>query len=89
MAITKAVIVKVDGTTVDLLIGPDQLKMLQTAIGGWIEPVTVKYEGKLRQAFVDEEGGLKGLPHNAAASDLYCFGNICGDMVVVLEGALE
>lgn len=88
MAITKAVILKVDGTIVDLLIGSDQLKMLQTAIGGWIEPVRVSFNGVQREACVDEEGRLKNLRRNRVASHYY--GNdIFGDMVVVLEGALE
>lgn len=88
MAITKAVVIKVDGTEVDLLIGPDQLKMLQMAVGGWIEPVRAYFKGKWREAYVDEEGMCKGLPLNLAASNAYQRGDICGDMVVVLEGAL-
>jgi len=50
--------------------GPPTWDELNKEIGGYIERVRVKYEGKMRDAYVDEEGLLKDLPYNPIASKL-------------------
>lgn len=46
------------------------LEELQAAVGGYIELVHVYYRGVPCQMFVDEEGLLKKLPRNVAATEL-------------------
>ena len=46
------------------------LEQLQKAVGGYIEVVKVRFEGKIRDAYVNEEGLLKQLPYNPYASEL-------------------
>lgn len=49
---------------------PPSLDDLQKAVGGYIERVRVRYEGRVRDAYVNEEGLLKSLPPNRAATGL-------------------
>jgi hypothetical protein len=46
------------------------LENLQQAVGGYVEPVKVRYQGKIRQAYVDEDGLSKQLPPNPAATEM-------------------
>lgn len=48
--------------------GMPPLKQLQEAVGGYIEQVQMRFEGKVRYAFVNEEGLLKNLPRNVPAT---------------------
>jgi len=61
------------------------LQTLQKEVGGYIELVKVRYEGRVRNAFVDEDGLRKRLPHNRFASFL-CVNRhiIMGTMVIVV-----
>lgn len=43
--------------------------ILNTLVGGYFERIRVRYEGKIRDAYVDEEGLLKGLPVNSWVHD--------------------
>src|ERR1017187_3811265 len=43
--------------------GPS-LDQLKTAVGGGMERVKVRYEGRVRDAYVNEEGVLQNLPEN-------------------------
>lgn len=47
------------------------LEDLQAAVGGYVEHVKVKYKGKIRDAYVNEDGKLKNLPFNEAATGYY------------------
>lgn len=47
-----------------------ELKDLQAAVGGYIERVRVRFEGRVRDAFVNEDGLAQGLPVNARAMEL-------------------
>lgn len=47
-----------------------ELKDLQTAVGGSIERVRIRFEGKVRDAYVNEDGIAQGLPPNRAATRL-------------------
>lgn len=51
--------------------GGPSLEQLQTAVGGYIELVKVRYQGRIREAYVNEEGLLKGMPINQKASGWY------------------
>jgi hypothetical protein len=44
------------------------LEMLQGLVGGYVEPIVVLYEGKRKQAFMDEDGLMKKLPPNPKAT---------------------
>jgi len=46
------------------------LEILQKAVGGYIELVRVTYDGRLCDAFVNEEGKLHGLAINGRATQL-------------------
>jgi hypothetical protein len=47
------------------------LQVLQRAVGGYIEPVVVLWEGIRRQAYVNEDGISKRLPPNTRATTAY------------------
>lgn len=47
---------------------PDYGVLREVIGGGWIELIKVKYDGRLRDAFVDEEGLLKKQAPNDAAT---------------------
>lgn len=50
----------------------DQIRALtKLHIDGWLEHVTVLYEGQRRDMLVDEEGLLKHLPVNEVATKIY------------------
>ena len=42
--------------------GPPTWEILHQLVGGYIERVRVRYEGKLRDAYMDEEGLIKSPP---------------------------
>jgi hypothetical protein len=67
-------IVSPDGVThqqrVETSKGPS-LDVLQAAVGGYIERVSVRYEGKVRDAYINEEGKLKGLNYNRDATRMW------------------
>jgi hypothetical protein len=46
------------------------LAQLQREVGGLIERVRVRFEGRVRDAFVNEDGLGLGLARNQAATDL-------------------
>jgi len=50
--------------------GTPKWEVLYGLVGGYIERVRVRYEGKLRDAYLNEEGLLKGLPINKYAHKL-------------------
>jgi hypothetical protein len=43
---------------------------LQHHVGGWIERIKVRYEGQIRDGYLDEEGLLKSLPINRRAMEM-------------------
>jgi hypothetical protein len=69
------------------------LERLQELVGGYIERVKVLYKGKMRDAFVDEDGLSKGLPYNLKAVELcraagsHAF--IVGNMVIEVPARLD
>ena len=71
------VVLKVDGTKEALRV-PGELKVeqLQKLVGGWVEPVRIKYEGRMRTAFVNENGKLLGLKPNFRATCCFKAANI-------------
>lgn len=65
----KLVVIHPDGTRVETRHkAPPGLATLQEAVGGYIERVRVRFEGRVRDAFVNEEGALNGLPNNRDAT---------------------
>lgn len=77
---TKYTVYHPDGKTEDhsLMLqhdpGYDALKKIMArhlGEGNWLEHVTVLHDGKPKDMFVDEEGLLKGLPVNIAATEIY------------------
>ena len=48
-----------------------KLEKVQELVGGYIEQVKVRYEGKVRDAYVNEDGISQGLQFNQEATDLY------------------
>lgn len=46
-------------------------QQLRDAVGNIIQPVSVFWQGKTRQAYVDEEGLLRGLPINERATEAW------------------
>lgn len=84
----KLVLLQTDGTvaTFDIPTKEPELSVLQKLIGGWIERVTVFWEGRICDAYVDEEGKLKNLPFNDMASTARV--NAHGDSVDVIVGRM-
>jgi hypothetical protein len=46
------------------------LELAQKWVGGYVELVRLRYEGRVREAYVNEEGKLNGLPLNRAATEM-------------------
>jgi len=77
-----AYLLKVDGT-IEYMGQNPPLKLLQKAVGGLIEPVRT-IDGDTM--YCNEEGKLRGLPHNPAANKLIDFDDyIVGDVVVMSD----
>jgi hypothetical protein len=79
------ILISVDGTRELYAVhdrpGPVSLDKLQKAVGGYIERVKVRYEGRLRDAYVNEDG--YNMPINLAASDITEYDQyIHGPMVI-------
>lgn len=62
--------------------GRPPLEMFQSAVDGYIEPVRARWEGITREAYVNEEGRLRGLPINLEASRRSGFQPLVGNMVI-------
>lgn len=62
------------------------LETLQRLVGGYIERVKVRYNDRVRDAYVNEDGILKGLSYNETATRLldgiWKGARIVGPMVV-------
>jgi len=86
MQTTKRVtIIKANGETSVLL--PDKkpdLKQMQTWVGGLIEPMHIRYNGKAATMVVNEEGLLESLEMNLVASRIA--GQVVVGDVFILEG---
>lgn len=89
-------VIKTDGT-IDVIVlekgKKESLEMLQKLVGGLIQGVRVLYMGKIRDAWVNEEGLIYSLPINHKAS---CFFQaaydsdeigLVGDVVVVIPNS--
>lgn len=77
-----AYLLKVDGT-IEYMGQNPPLKLLQKAVGGWIEPVMMS-DGDIM--YCNEEGKIMELPHNPAANKLINFDDyIVGDVVVMSD----
>lgn len=59
------------------------LKMAQDLVGGYVERIKVKYEGKMRDALVDGEGMMKRLPINQEARRLHLWHEPLAGTVVI------
>ncbi len=80
----KVILIKADGTRQQLT--PEKkptLKEMQAWVGGYIEPIHVRYEGKKVTMVVNEEGDLKKLPFNKEASNIVRCG-IVGDVFILI-----
>lgn len=67
--------------------GPPPWKVLSGLIGGgYIERVQVRFENKIRDAYVDEDGKPRGMPLNPHATKMltvrYFGQTLCGKMVI-------
>jgi hypothetical protein len=76
------VIIQPDGTKTEQRwekSGPPNWETLSAAVGGYIERIRVKYNGRARDCYVNEEGILKRLPANSEirqlAADYYAQGS--------------
>jgi hypothetical protein len=83
------VIIQPDGTeTRETYTGEEpELEKLQKAVGGFIELVRVDFEGARRDAFVNEEGRLEGLPMKVRACEItgpYGYGVIVGPIAILV-----
>lgn len=78
-------LVKTDGTKEPVAPknGTDfSINELQAFVGGYIEIITIKFDGKDYYMVVNEEGKLNGLPYNEAATELYQKTSFWGDCIV-------
>lgn len=67
----KLVIIPPSGVRSDqVLTDKPELHQLQAAVGGYIERVRVRVDGRVRDGFVNEDGIAEGLPVNRPAMDL-------------------
>lgn len=69
----RLIVVKPDGAIVEHRReekGPPTLDSLQAIVGGYVEHRRVRWEGRVRDAFINEDGITKRLPHNRVATEL-------------------
>jgi hypothetical protein len=67
----RLVVVYPDGAiTVHSHRGTPDLDTLQGLVGGFIERVSIRWNGRVRDAYVDEDGLSKWLPYNHHATQL-------------------
>lgn len=80
----KLVIISPSGDSKELsMMAKPSLRVLQESVGGYIELVKVRWQGKIRDAYVDEDGISKQLAPNLRASDLTVNNHrIFGPMVI-------
>ena len=96
----KEVMTNSNGTTMTVIRGKDSIRdldVLQEMVGGWITIVTIRTPKLFpvgTQLIVDEEGDLKNLEPNSAATAVYQTSGrhrpgmpIVGNAVVLTEGA--
>jgi len=78
-----ATLIKVDGTRseLDLKQGPRVVTLLQDAVGGCFEPLSGAIGLNGQTMWINEEGLLRGLPTNEAASRLIGH-RVVGDVVL-------
>ena len=50
--------------------GCPKLAKLQKEVGGYVERIRLRFEGRLRDAYVDEDGIMKGLRLNTRATNM-------------------
>lgn len=50
--------------------GSPPIEALQKAVGGYVERIRVRFKGKLRDCYVDEDGWGKRLEHNPRVTAL-------------------
>jgi hypothetical protein len=59
------------------------LEQLQMLVGGYVELVKAKWEGRMREAYVDEEGLLKPNPiRNRVGAKLTSVPHLVGNLVI-------
>jgi hypothetical protein len=72
------------------LTGKPSLKQMQDMVGGLVQRVSVRVDGRTRDMIVNEEGLILGLPFNIEASKLWAEsyqqggGMIVGDAIVLI-----
>jgi len=63
--VKKAVVIKTNGTTETIEMGPsNELSVLQESVGGWIQAIQLS---DTLVMWLNEEGKMESLPHNAIA----------------------
>jgi hypothetical protein len=62
------IIIKTTGETEVVNFGSDSLSVLQKAVGGWVQAIDLNNNLTL---WVNEEGKLEDLPHNALAQHFF------------------
>lgn len=62
--------------------GGPALETLQAAVGGYIETVKVRYDGRIRDAYVNEDGIALQLPYNERASALSVHHTLFGTLAI-------
>lgn len=78
-----ATLIRVDGSREDVGFNP-RLDVLQEAVGGYIEGVSIQKVESFVYMYVNEEGGLRKLPLNPIASEL-ALQPIVGNVVLLTE----
>ena len=81
----RIITLRVDGTvySIDVPKKRPGLELLQREVGGYIEPVKVRWEGRLREAYVDEDGFAKRLSVNPRSSSIDQWGReLLGPIVI-------
>lgn len=66
----KHIIIQPDGTKSEVERKKFDYDVTSEAVGGYIERIKVRYEGKVRDCYLNEEGLLLGLPFNSEIKKL-------------------
>tara|TARA_Y100001980_G_C14506636_1_gene282216 strand:+ start:144 stop:437 length:294 start_codon:yes stop_codon:yes gene_type:complete len=80
----QAIVVRVASPHIEIIDIPndDTLGFFQRYVGGFIEPLSFTFKGKVMTAIINEEGLIRNLKYNELASH-YINSPIVGDVVII------
>jgi hypothetical protein len=85
MAKGTLVVISPEGQVTEVPVKKLDISEIQAAVSGYVERIKVRYEGKVRDCYLNEEGLLRGMPYNPKIRELAeaYYGRPCQDFAGV------